>query len=137
MTITGGCLCGHVRYEIRQQPNLVEYCHCRTCRRAVGAPVMAWAGVSLASFKFTKGDVTSYGSSEGVRRSFCGKCGTSLTIFSEAFPEDIYVSVASLDEPGAMPPEIHIWRSHRLEWFDTSDELPRFVGFKSDGEAEE
>jgi hypothetical protein len=97
---------------------------------------MAWAGIPLSGFKFKTSGVTSYASSEGVRRSFCGKCGTSLTLFSEAFPEDIYVSVASLDDPNAMPPELHIWRSHRLNWFDTSKELPKYVRFKSDGEAE-
>jgi hypothetical protein len=137
MEWTGGCQCGQIRYALRQRPRLIEYCHCRTCRRSVGAPVMAWAGVPLGGFKFTKGDVTNYASSESVRRSFCSRCGTSITIFSEAFPEDIYVSVTSLDDPSAMPPEIHIWRSHRLDWFDTSDELPKYVSFKSDDETEE
>ena len=41
-SITGGCLCGSVRYEARGAPLTVAYCHCLSCRRHTGAPLVVW-----------------------------------------------------------------------------------------------
>ena len=46
---------------------------------------------------------------------------------------DVYVSVCALDDPEALAPEIHIWTSDRLAWFETADELPRYRRFRADG----
>lgn len=131
--ITGGCLCGDVRFEIVSAPKLTEYCHCTTCRKASGSPVMAWAGVASDGFKLLKGEPAVYASSPGVERGFCGRCGTTLSIYSAQFPEEIYVSIASFDDADAVAPEVHIWREERLGWLETSDDSPRYMRFKSDG----
>ena len=94
---------------------------------------MAWAGVKLDQFEITEGEPRRYESSPGVERTFCGRCGTSLTIFAEAFPAEIYLSISILDDPAAVTPEVHIWRRGRLPWFETADDLPRYMQFKSDG----
>ena len=133
---TGNCRCGDIKFEITGNPVLVEYCHCRSCRHTVGAPLMAWAGFERDNVSLTSGKPTSYRSSSGVIRTFCGRCGTSLTLVDERFSEEIYVSLSSFDDDAAPKPEIHIWRSERLPWLETSDELPRYVKFKSDGHIE-
>ena len=46
---------------------------------------------------------------------------------------DVYVSVCALDDPETLAPEIHIWTSDRLAWFETADELPRYRRFRADG----
>jgi hypothetical protein len=107
------------------------------CRKATGAAVMSWAGVARESFRFLHGKRSAYPSSPGVERSFCGRCGTSLTHYSKQFPEEIYVSIATFDDARALAPEIHIWREDRLAWFETTDDLPRYTRFKSDGIMEE
>ncbi len=126
-------MCGAIRVKISEAPHWVEYCHCNSCRKAVGAPVMAWAGVALKHFEVIQGSPGRYVSSPGVERTFCRRCGTSMTQFSEEFPQEIFVSLSALDDPTAMAPEMHIWRSDRLPWFDTTDDLPRYRQFKSDG----
>ena len=133
----GGCCCGKVRYEATGQSMLVELCHCRSCRHAVGAPLMAWAAFQRDEFTITTGDSTAYESSPGLERTFCGRCGTSLTLADDRFPEEIYVSVSSFDDAEKLPPEFHIWRSHRLSWLETADTLPRYVQFRADGIVEE
>lgn len=129
---TAGCRCGDIGYDVKGRPALVEYCHCRSCRHAVGAPLMAWAGFARADVSLTRGEPTCYGSSSGVVRTFCGRCGTSLTLADARFPDETYVSLSSFDDDDAPLPEIHIWRSERLPWLETTDDLPRFVQFKSD-----
>ena len=131
--VTGGCICGAVRYETKGQPIMVELCHCRSCRHAVGAPLMAWAAFRRDEFAVTLGDPIAYESSLGLVRSICGSCGTSLTLADNRFPDEIYVSLGSFDDADKLPPEFHIWRSHRLSWLETSDSLPRYVQFMSDG----
>ena len=128
----GGCCCGAVRFEISAAPVLVEICHCRTCRRASGAPVMALAGIPAAGFRFVAGEPAGFASSPGVTRNFCARGGTSLSLSSEAYPDEVYVSICALDDPEAIAPEVHIWTSQKLGWFETADALPRYRQFRGD-----
>ena len=131
--ISGGCLCGEVRYSTTGEAVLVEFCHCRSCRHAVGAPLMAWAAFARGKFEITAGNPIDYESSPGVVRTFCGRCGTSLTLADERFPDEVYISIGSFDDAERLPPEFHIWRSHRISWLETSDRMPRYVQFRADG----
>ena len=133
MTWEGGCLCGAVRYEILNAPEFVEYCHCRTCRKAVGAPVVTWALVAREDFKLSQGILKAYASSDGVERTFCPRCGTSMTYYAVNDPQRLVVSTATLDDMDALPPDVHVWRSERVAWFETADHLPRYLRFKFEG----
>lgn len=133
ISITGGCCCGDVIYGATGESVLVEFCHCRSCRHTVGAPLMAWAAFRRDEFAITAGKPIAYESSPGVVRTFCGRCGTSLTLADGRFPSEIYVSIGSFDNAEELPPEFHIWRSHRISWLETSDSLPRYVQFRADG----
>lgn len=88
---------------------------------------MAWVAFRRDKFEISAGNPTADESSPGVVRTFCGRCGTSLTIADARFPDEIYVSVGSLDDAEKFPPEFHIWRSDRLSWLETSDSLQRYV----------
>jgi hypothetical protein len=68
---TGGCMCGAVRYEAVGEPITVGHCHCPSCRRHTGAPVVTVVIFEQDRVKFTKGDRKIYNSSPGVGRSFC------------------------------------------------------------------
>jgi hypothetical protein len=124
-SLAGGCLCGAVRYEARGEPIAVALCHCGSCRRAAGAPVVAWAMFGLESFDYTAGKAAVYASSPGVGRSFCASCGTSLAFTAGYMPGLVDVTVASLDDPEALAPQMHIWESQRLPWIHLGDGLPR------------
>ena len=128
----GGCLCGAVRFKATARPVFTEFCHCGTCRKATGAPVMAWAGIQANAFEFTAGALTDFASSPGVSRKFCGACGTSLSIHIQDFPEEIYVSVSAFDDPETVRPEAHIWTSEQPQWVKMADDLPRYRKFKAD-----
>jgi hypothetical protein len=124
--LTGGCLFGAVRYRITGAPVEALYCHCRMCRRAHGAPVVAWLTVPLAAFAVTAGNPVAYRSSAKAFRQFCGRCGTPLTWCEADDPRLVDVSIASFDDPDAAAPTLHLWTDSRIGWFDTADHLPRY-----------
>lgn len=123
MGLAGGCMCGAVRYEADGPVSDSAYCHCRMCQRSSGAPVLAWFTVSTSKLKLTKGKPKTYRSSAKGRRDFCAECGTQLFFHGED-SNLVDITTASLDEPHQAPPQFHIWRTSRVEWFDTSDGLP-------------
>lgn len=123
--ITGGCLCGAVRFSIDAPPLFMSYCHCRSCRRATGAPVAAYVGAAASSVIFTAGHRAIHESSPGVRRGFCASCGTPLTYESDEAPGEIHFFTGTCDDPDSLPPAGHVWHEEALAWFDTDDALVR------------
>jgi hypothetical protein len=124
--LEGGCLCGAVRYQVRGKPTNTMICHCRTCRRATGSPVVAWLTFAQADFEVTTGALAEFRSSPPVRRGFCGTCGTPLTYSHRESPDSIDVTTCSLDEPQAFPPTHHSWLSDDVGWVRFGDGLPAF-----------
>ncbi|MBV9992367.1 MAG: GFA family protein [Alphaproteobacteria bacterium] len=102
------------------------------CRRASGAPVLAFATVLREHFVVTRGDIASWKSSEIGSRGFCRDCGTQLTMSVAHQPDTLDFTIASLDEPDAVAPDFHIWFGSRISWFDTSDAKPRHERFRAD-----
>jgi hypothetical protein len=49
-----------------------------------------------------------------------------LTYAHRSRPDELDLAVATLDDPGAVPPEFHIWVSHQLTWVALGDGLPRY-----------
>src|SRR5579884_3025416 len=124
--LTGGCLCGAVRYRIAAAPLEAVYCHCEMCRRAHGAPAVAWPTVPIAALEITTGEPRAYRSSQRARRHFCCDCGTPLTWREAENPRHVDVSIGSLHAPEAVPPTLHLWTASRIPWFDTGDRLPGY-----------
>ena len=125
----GGCLCGAIRYRITGTPKFQSMCHCRSCRRASGAPVVAFVGVPDDQFEELKGSRAIFESSPGVKRGFCRTCGSSLTFAGESWPGEIHIFTATLDDPEAFPPTVHTYCQDRLPWIDPDDGLPRLERF--------
>jgi hypothetical protein len=126
LIVEGGCLCGKVRYRAAGPPRGITICHCVTCRRASGAPLVAWSGFAADRLTFTRGEPAIYRSSPGVERGFCGQCGTQLTYRRQDAADTIDVTIASLDDPEAIAPEDHTWVQNRLSWIVLGDRLPTY-----------
>ncbi len=123
--ITGGCLCGSVRFELTAAPHLAYYCHCSMCRRWSGTPATAAATVSAEHFSFTGFEPVAYRSSDSLERLFCGKCGSPIVCRSPGATKYIDFSLGSLDDPEAIIPGFHQHVSSQVGWYELADELPR------------
>ncbi|MGH8706951.1 MAG: GFA family protein [Burkholderiales bacterium] len=124
--MTGGCFCGEVRYEAAGECSNSMVCHCQSCRRAAGSPVVAWVTFQKRGVRFTKGSPAEYRSSPPVVRSFCSACGTPLTYRHESYGDAIDITTCSLDEPEKYPPTHHSWLGHDVSWVKFGDGLPAF-----------
>lgn len=116
--LTGGCQCGHVRYQIEIDDFDAYLCHCRMCQRATGGVAAAFKNLPKARRRWlTQPDW--YQSSPIARRPFCGRCGTPLG-FEYPDSENCDVTVGSLDEPGRFVPAAHFGAESLHEaWLDT------------------
>ena len=123
--ITGGCLCGTVRYDATGPACDVTHCHCLDCRRSSGAPFVTWASFRRSEFRFTSGQPRELRWA-GRLRSFCPQCGTPLTFLAGLDADDLDVTVCSFDEPAAVTPADHTWVEDRLPWIRLADDLPAY-----------
>lgn len=132
--LTGGCTSGAVRYELKSEPFDAGWCHCRTCRLTSGAPAMVFASVPDGDLAWTRGaeNVRTFKSPSFGHRAFCGECGTPFLMKVDHQPETVDFSVATLDDPGRVPPGFHIFWGSKVAWFDPGDDLPRHETFRPD-----
>ncbi len=122
--LAGGCFCGKVRYEAGGTLFHETLCHCTDCRRAAGAPAVAWFSVGRTEFRFTAGEPRVFRSSDRAIRRFCPDCGTQLTFEADALPDEVDVTTASLDEPDGVPPRDHSHAGSRVAWDELSSAIP-------------
>jgi hypothetical protein len=123
--LTGGCLCGAVRYAIEGKLRHITHCHCGMCRKAHGSAFATYARLSRRRFQLTRGALRSYRSSEGVTREFCGTCGSPMVWSQDRDPDALAIALGTVDgDPGGRP-EAHIYSGSRACWYEITDALPQ------------
>ena len=128
MGLTGGCLCGGIRFEAARAA-WCAHCHCTLCRRAHGAPLVTWIGVKRPDFRLLAGEalVETFRSSPAAVRRFCRRCGTMLFFEGERWPSEVHIARALVE--GEVPaPSAHVFWDERVSWRHVDDELPRRGG---------
>ena len=129
----GGCLCAGVRYQASGTVSTLCFCHGASCRRASGAPMVSWGTFARANFRLTRGSLAEYRSSPAVTRGFCAACGTALTYRNDARAAEIDVTLATLDDPTLLAPQMHLWVGDKLPWVSIDDGRPQFTAGISAG----
>ena len=121
---SGGCLCRACTWVATGKPLYRLICHCRSCRVAVGSNAVPWVTYQAADLHLSSDCLREFESSPGVVRTFCGRCGTSLTYTSAARRGEIDVTQGSLDEPDCLGVTGHIWMQDAAAWEHTAPRLP-------------
>lgn len=116
----GGCMCGAIRYELRE-PYLSAYvCHCRACQYVSGGGPAYMLTSPTDKVTITRGHPRTFWSiaEDGTRvaRHFCNECGTPLFGESAKEPAIMSIKVGSLDDPTLFTPAAHQWVSEAQPW---------------------
>lgn len=129
LPISGGCLCGAVRYEILAEPIGAGNCHCRTCQRSVGTAYMPVLFVPYQALKISgqyKEFATTSASGNTMNRGFCPECGTALFGRNSGSDKIRPVNAATLDDPRVYQPHMDFWVSDAQPWDYMDPNLPKF-----------
>lgn len=129
--ITGGCLCGKVRYTCDAQPAMIAACHCTHCQKQSGSAFSMNLGLPLAALKLEGETLAAYedtGTTSGLPmlRRFCRNCGSPIVSEPKSFPGVGFLKAGTLDDASWVKPGVQIWCSSRQPWwrFDGVPELP-------------
>lgn len=128
MEITGGCLCGSVRYRFTAAPIVTRVCWCRDCQYlGAGSGTVNVCFPTQAMFiEGTTHDYRSVADSgTAMHRRFCPRCGTPLFSEAETRPHLVFVRVGTLDDPEIARPAATIWTVSAPTWACIDSDLPR------------
>jgi hypothetical protein len=118
--LEGGCACGEVRYRLTSEPMFVHCCHCRDCQRQTGGAFAINALIETDRIEQLSGapaPIRMPTDSGGVHDIYrCPSCQTAVWSDYGGRAAVRFVRVATLDEPGALPPDVHIFTRSKLPW---------------------
>ena len=131
MTITGGCRCGAVRYEVALDRLPPAYCcHCGDCQTWSGAAFSQQAVVREGAFAITAGEPVLFeltNPSGSISRQYvCGACHTRLYNTNSARPGIVLIRAGTLDASDAITPVAHIWVKRKQPWIALPEGVPAF-----------
>lgn len=132
MTMTGGCLCGAIKYELAEAPAMMGVCHCKNCQRQAGSAFSTLAGVPKDQFKFTEGEPKLYvdgdtKSGNQVERYFCADCGSPIYSALGSQPDSLFLKTGTMDDTSGFNPQFHVWCDTRQNWVDLPDDVPQMA----------
>ncbi len=130
-TITGGCLCGDLRWTATAPPKWTGLCYCADCRKASGSGFIPFMGFDAAALtisgRWTVHRLAHADGREAVRNS-CVVCG-GLVFGGELGKTDSHTIYAgSLDDPAQFQPRIAIFTRDAPDWVTIPPGLRQFDG---------
>ena len=125
----GHCTCGDVRYRVRGEPLFVHCCHCSWCQRETGSAFALNAIFESPQVSLLQGAVetvdTPSNSGKGQQIVRCPRCHVALwSHYAGAGTALSFVRVGTLDDPGRLSPDIHIFTSSKLPWVVLPQDVP-------------
>ena len=122
LPLTGGCLCGAIRYTVSVPITELRMCHCRDCQKSTGTGGSVNAMIKSDTVKITQGTPKRYtvtaDSGRTLHRFFCGDCGSPLFSRRELTPENTGLRIGTLDaeHAGGMRITGNIWTQSARSW---------------------
>ncbi len=130
--ITGGCLCGAVRYSTKAEPAMMAFCHCTDCQKQSGSAFSVNVLVPHGEIE-TTGDALSKFDIKGttgqnVSRNFCNQCGSPLFNVLDAFGGLAAIKAGTMDDSSWVKPGVQIWCDSAQPWGVLDDEIQKAGG---------
>ena len=126
----GQCLCGLIKYEVKEIEPRMGHCHCSMCRKFHGAAFATLGEAKADNFHWVAGEarLKTYLAPNGTKRQFCDNCGSSLIFVpSNDTGELIEFSMGTLDSKIELKPDAHIFTNYGASWYEIGDNLPQFT----------
>ena len=129
----GGCACGAVRYRLASAPMFVHCCHCRDCQRQTGSAFVLNALIEADRVIVRTGAPvgvevpTDSGKPHLIHR--CPICETALWSEYGGRSTIRFIRIGTLDDPAALPPDVHIYTRSKLPWVDLPSDVPAFEAY--------
>lgn len=124
----GRCTCGAIRYHLKHRPLFVHACHCTWCQRETGSAFALNAMIEGELIEVTGEPemvMTPSASGKGQEIARCPACRVALfSHYAGSGRAVAFVRVGTLDEPGALPPDIHIFAASKQAWVELDDRVP-------------
>ena len=132
-SLEGGCFCKAVRYRLTSKPMIVHCCHCRNCQAQTGSAFVINALIETDRIELSSGEPeittieTGGGKPHDVYR--CPACQTAVWSDYGRRAGVRFVRVGTLDDPAALPPDVHIFTRSKLPWVGLPGCVPSFEVF--------
>ena len=118
--LTGGCLCGEVRYVVAWPLESLAVCYCTDCQRATSAGGSVNALAPTSAFRLTKGQTKVFtktaDSGNVLSRHFCGDCGSWIYNPMGGDPEHVVLKAGTFDRHEGLTVELNLWAGSRPPW---------------------
>ena len=127
--LTGGCLCGAVRYEIDEPFQSAGYCHCTRCQRRTGTAASAQGRIVPGSLRILQGAELErqWKPDDGYAKCFCSTCGGALWSRNDE-GEIASVRLGTVEGDPGIRPSYHQHVATAAAWEPLpEDGLPRFA----------
>jgi hypothetical protein len=127
--LTGGCLCGSVRFEVSQPLRAASYCHCTRCQRRTGTAASAQGLIEPGSLTILSGEelIGAFRPEDGYPKHFCSSCGSALWSQSPTDPDIISIRLGAFDQDPGIRPQWHQFTAYAAPWEPLPDDgLPRY-----------
>jgi len=124
-----------VRYRMGAKPMFVHCCHCKDCQRQTGTAFVLNALIEADRVELLSGAPTpttmptESGRPHIVFR--CADCGTAVWSEYGGLTRLRFVRVGTLDDPTALPPDVHIYTRSKLPWIALPAGVPAFEAYYS------
>jgi hypothetical protein len=132
--ISGGCLCGTVKFTVNDIFDNFYFCHCEQCRKVSGSSHASNLLTSVDNIEWLSGSnkVVRFDHKDGAfTKVFCSICGSGLPHESQS--GECLVVAGSLDAEPSLTPEAQIFCSEKAGWFSAGIEAPENSGYESTG----
>jgi hypothetical protein len=129
LPLTGGCMCGGVRFEVSEPLVSSGYCHCTRCQRRTGTAAAVSGRIAPGSLRVTAGEelLHSYDPPDGFSKIFCSACGSALWSRNPQDPKVISVRLGAFDRDPGIRPSYRQYVAYAAPWEPIPDDgLPRF-----------
>ncbi len=128
-TLTGGCNCGGVRFEVTPPLVVAHYCHCRRCQRRTGTAASINTQAAPGAVRVLAGEnlLRAWRPEDGREKWFCMDCGSALFSSSAGFGDPIGIRMGAFDQDPGIRPSARFFVASAVPWEPIPDDgLPRF-----------